>query len=117
MREGTGQHYLLPITRWARAEGLTVVKVEIVPWDVHEVLIGALAAGQAMEDCARAVQDGGENVLNSFGNASTAEEAFRVFWEDRHELGLRAAAVLAHNVEKVSDAAGEFIAMDRDMLG
>ncbi|MFI7397772.1 hypothetical protein [Micrococcus luteus] len=89
-----------------------MVKVEIVPWDVHEALAGAADAGADLET---AVRTAGDQALESFGSASAAEEAFRGFWEARDGLGQRAAAVLAHNAAEVSDAAGEFIAMDQDV--
>ena len=92
-----------------------MVKVEIVPWDVRDALTKALTAGQAMETAAQAARTAGDQALESFGSASAAEEAFRGFWEARDGLGQRAAAVLAHNAAEVSDAAGEFIAMDQDV--
>lgn len=92
-----------------------MIGVEIVPWDVHTALTGALTSGESMEDDARAARDGGEDVLGSFGNAAMAEEAFRAFWDARDSLGLRAAAILTHNASRVADAASEFTAMDQDM--
>lgn len=92
-----------------------MIQVEIVPWDVRDALEEALSAGQAMDTAAQAARTAGDQALESFGSASAAEEAFRGFWEARDGLGQRAAAVLAHNAGQVAEAAGEFIAMDRDI--
>ncbi|MDO5633493.1 MAG: hypothetical protein Q4G34_01280 [Micrococcus sp.] len=92
-----------------------MIAVEITPWDVREALAGALAAGQDMETNSVAVRIGGEQVAQSFGTASLAQQAFRTFWAAREELGHRAADTLAHNAARVSLASGEFVRMDADM--
>lgn len=92
-----------------------MVKVEIVPWDVHEALAGAADAGADLETAARAAQEGGEQLAGAFGSVATAQAAFTDFWAERDELGLRAAGTLFHQVRQVSAAAAAFIVMDDDI--
>lgn len=92
-----------------------MVKVGIVPWDVHEALTRAADAGAGRESSARRTQQGGEQAAGASGSAATAHAAFASFWAERHGPGLRAAGTLAPNVASVADAAGEFITMGQDV--
>ncbi|OFR89567.1 MULTISPECIES: hypothetical protein [Micrococcus] len=92
-----------------------MLKVEIVPWDVHEALTGAVEAGRSLDEAAAAAVDGGEDVAGAFGTAAAAQAAFAEFWAARDRLGSFAAETIYHQIDQVSRAAASFISMDQDM--
>lgn len=75
--------------------------MEIVPWDVHEALTGAVEAGRSLDEAAAAV-DGGEDVAGAFGTAAAAQAA-----DPRHSR---------QGVDEVAGAWESLSAADRQRL-
>lgn len=92
-----------------------MVKVEIVPWDVHEALTETARAGRDLDETARSVRDGGQRIESGFGTATTAHSAFAAFWGARDALGCNAAATVHYQTWQVAQAAAAFVRMDHDM--
>ena len=82
---------------------------------VQAVLMAVAVEGAALNDCANAAKQAGDDAVASFGTAEEVAEAFAGFWKTRDDTAQRVSSLVFRKADSLADAVAAFVAGDGEM--